>query len=142
MDFAQYTEHVQRALCWLCHEPTHRSHAAQRQCPNCRRKWSYQRRKIELELANRFATGFKAAEAARQCSVAYRTAWTHFLRFEQTARRAGCTLPLMRFSDDRKAGIRPPYGLERSLLEVIYTHLIEPNLPLPQLRPMKRRRHS
>ncbi len=84
---AEYTDHVERARCWFCHEPTHRSHAAQRQCPKCRRKWSYWRRKIELDLAYHFATGFKAAEAARQCKVVYRTAWIHFLRFEQTARQ-------------------------------------------------------
>ncbi len=44
-----------------------------------------------------------------------------------------CTLPLVKFSDERKAGIRPPYRLDRSLLELIYTRLIEPTLP--QLRP-------
>lgn len=131
MTFVAYVDHVQRALCWVCHKPTHKSHAAQRQCPQCRCKWSYGRRGTELALTNSFVTGFTAAQASRQCGIAYRTAWTHFLRFENAARRAECTLPLQRLSEDRKARIQPPYPLEAALRELLYTRLVKPFVPMP-----------
>jgi hypothetical protein len=82
-------------------------------------------------LINGFVTGFTAAQASRQCDIAYRTAWTHFLRFEKAARQAGCTLPVQRFSEDRKARIQPPYPVEAALRELLYSELVKPTVPQP-----------
>jgi hypothetical protein len=143
MKFLVYVDHVQRALCWFCHKPTHKSHATQRQCPQCRRKWSYRRRETELQLINKFVTGYTAAEASRECGVVYRTSWTYFLRFEQAARQSDWTWELQRFVKHRKAGIRRPYPVETALRELVYTRLVKPFVPRPgSTRALSRTRSS
>lgn len=88
MRLRDYERHLTDQLCWLCHLPTSRSSAQQRQCPRCRRKWSFRQRQLRWDLLRLFATAITPAEAARRARVSYRTAWTHFLRFEQTLRRS------------------------------------------------------
>lgn len=87
MRLRDYEDHLTRRLCWVCHVPTHRSNQAQRQCPRCRRKWSYKRREIQLQLIRLFATGaVRPKSAADQLGIAYQTAWAHFLQFEKCLR--------------------------------------------------------
>ena len=89
MKAAEYERRLLQQLCWICGAPTTRSSAQQRQCPNCRRKWSFRRRQLRWNLLQLFASGLTPAEAARRLQICYRTAWTHFLDFERVVRREG-----------------------------------------------------
>lgn len=89
MKLKEYERHVIGQLCWVCHFPTGPSSAKQWQCRRCRRKWSYRQRQIRWNLLHFFATAITPAEAARRLKISCRTAWTHFLRFERTARQSG-----------------------------------------------------
>src|SRR5438874_2688600 len=83
MDMAEYERRLLNHLCWACGGPTHKSHAAQRQCRVCRRKWSYARRVIEWRLLMGFCRGRKAYRAAMEAEVSYPAARTAFRRFEK-----------------------------------------------------------
>ncbi len=130
MRLTDYEAHLARELCWTCHVPTHRSHQAQRQCPKCRKKWSYRRRQIELRLLRAFATGINVKRAAAQVGVAYRTAWTHFLTFERIAHRTDAVSALFWFAQARKAGLQAPFPENLELVETIYRQQIRPGTPL------------
>ena len=89
MDLADYERHILQQLCWICSVRTHRSNRAQRQCPRCRRKWSYRRRLTRIRLLRLFASGaVNPNVASTTLGVAYRTAWTHFLEFERVVRQS------------------------------------------------------
>jgi hypothetical protein len=83
----EYERRLFQQLCWICGNPTTRSSAQQRQCPRCRRKWSFRQRQLRWKLLHLFASALTPADAARRLSVSYRTAWTHFLRFERIVRQ-------------------------------------------------------
>ena len=75
MDVSDYERHLIGQLCWLCHEATRPSHRRQRRCPACRRKWSFERRRMRWELLKAFCLTATARHAARQLRCAYPTAY-------------------------------------------------------------------
>lgn len=87
MRLKDYQRHLVEELCWVCHRRTGPSSGRQKQCQRCRRKWSYRQRQVRWNLLRLFATAITPAEAARRLKVSYRTAWSHFLRFERTLRQ-------------------------------------------------------
>ncbi len=84
MTLDEYERHLLGHLCWWCHHATHRSSARQRQCPGCRAKWSYHRRKTEWELLRAFAFSTTAHHAARVVRCSYPTAHAAYTRFRLT----------------------------------------------------------
>ena len=84
MTLAEYERHLIGQLRWGCHQATHRSSGRQRQCPRCRAKWSYHRRKAEWELLRAFALSTTAHHAARVVRCAYPTAYAAYTRFRLT----------------------------------------------------------
>jgi transposase len=89
MSQKEYERHLERQLCWICHRPTHQSHRHQRQCPLCRRKWSYHRRTAEWKLMLAFCQRENPHHASGRLRIAYGTARNHFNRFKRAIRHAG-----------------------------------------------------
>ena len=56
MNFREFQYRLAEQRCWLDDEPTHASHAGQRQCPRCRRKWSYTAMRRNWRLAELFCS--------------------------------------------------------------------------------------
>jgi transposase len=75
MDLYNYERHLVGQLCWRCHEATRPSHRRQRRCPACRRKWSYERRRVRWELLKAFCLSATAHHAARTVGCSYPTAY-------------------------------------------------------------------
>ena len=82
----EYCRHLDGQLCWNCHCPTHASNARQRQCPWCRKKWSFRQRRLEWRLAELFCHGLNAHQASRELGISYGTARSHFKKFDTTFR--------------------------------------------------------
>jgi hypothetical protein len=106
MTAAEYERHLEGGLCWHCHVATHKSHARQRQCPACRRKWSYHHRQLEWRLLKAFCEVYSVRHTSRTLHVAYRTVWNHFMRFEIAVRRADKSGELVEVGT-RQAGYFP-----------------------------------
>lgn len=70
-------------LCWRDGHATHASSACQRQCPHCRRKWSYDRLQMHWNVATAFASGKTRREAARKLGVDIHTAARLYASMEQ-----------------------------------------------------------
>ena len=81
MTVNEHEKHLFGELCWPCHVATHASFARQKQCPKCRRKWSYRNKQIEWKLLEAFCLAASAHHAARCVDVAYHTAYSSFRRF-------------------------------------------------------------
>ena len=81
MTLEEYERHLIGQLCWWCHHATRRSSARQQQCPGCRAKWSYHRRKVQWDLLRAFALSTTAHHAARQLRCSYPTAHAAYTRF-------------------------------------------------------------
>jgi hypothetical protein len=123
----EYERHLRLELCWLCHGQTHRSHAQQRQCPICRRKWSYVRRRLEWALLQAFCLMDTPYRAAKDLGAAYRTAWSHYMEFERVIRQDG----------DLRAGLfqvylpkreLPPERVRQGAAALLYWRRIAPRL--------------
>jgi len=69
--------------CWIDGTPTGLSSGAQRQCPLCRRKWSYVRLQKQWELAKHYAIGSKRTVAADVVGVSAHTAGIQYHRFHE-----------------------------------------------------------
>lgn len=124
MTWQEYERHLEKQLCWHCHRPTHQSHRRQRQCPLCRRKWSYHRRMVEWKLIKAFSCRQKQARAAFWLGIAYRTVWNHFMRFENAIRHAGeneCLRFRRYFTNDSL----PTDGAQREAVEFLYRRFIQ-----------------
>ncbi|HPA20380.1 MAG TPA: hypothetical protein PLU30_21700 [Verrucomicrobiae bacterium] len=89
MEADDYERHLREELCWSCHVATHRSHARQRQCPKCRRKWSFAHLRLRWALLQRFFEKTSVRRAALEVGCSYPTAWWHFERFKIVIRTAG-----------------------------------------------------
>jgi hypothetical protein len=76
-----YQRYIAERLCWIDGVPTHASSDLQRQCPHCRRKWSYERLGQELRLLEQYCLGSNASEAARAIDCAKNTALYHYCLF-------------------------------------------------------------
>ena len=87
MTLNDYERHLIGLLCWRCHEATRPCHLRQRQCPACRRKWSYERRRVQWELLKAFCLTASAHHAARSVRCSYPTAHRAFTRCRATLRR-------------------------------------------------------
>lgn len=81
MDVYSYEKYVIGELCFVCHVATHKSSAKQRQCPRCRRKWSFERRRLEWKLLEAFCLGASAHHASRMLECSYKTAYHAYRRF-------------------------------------------------------------
>lgn len=132
LSWQEYERHLEKRLCWTCHRPTHRSYRRQRQCPLCRRKWSYHRRKIEWELIKAFCWRQEQAWAARRLGIAYPTAWKHFMRFECAIRHAGEN-ECVRFRRYFTTCRLPTDGAWQEAIELLYERFIRPGIPKPTL---------
>ena len=78
MTLLDFERHLIGQLCWACHAATRPSHERQRRCPACRRKWSYERRRVRWELTKAFALTATAHHAARSVRCSYPTAHRAF----------------------------------------------------------------
>ena len=78
-DFDRY---LRRRLCWIDGAPTHASSARQRQCPHCRRKWSYDRLRMRWEAAVAFAGGKPRGECAEEHGIDIHTAGRLYAQME------------------------------------------------------------
>ncbi len=84
MTHDEYERHLVGQLCWACHAATVGCHARQRQCPRCRRKWSYATRRVRWELLKAFALRATAHHAARVVGCDYGTAHVAYRRLRGT----------------------------------------------------------
>jgi hypothetical protein len=89
VEVEEYERHLVEQLCWLCHVPTHTSHRQQRQCPKCRRKWSFRRRLKQWQLLKLFGEHLSVRQAAKLSGCAYRTVHQRFLDWERIVRQSG-----------------------------------------------------
>ena len=80
MTYEDYERHLVGLLCWVCHAATGPCNARQRQCPRCRREWSYDRRRTQWELLKAFCLNATAHHAARFARCDYRTAYRAYMR--------------------------------------------------------------
>lgn len=64
MNSEDFDRYLSGRLCWIDEAPTRASSARQRQCPQCRRKWSYDRLRKRWEAAIALASGKTRHEAA------------------------------------------------------------------------------
>ena len=97
MDLEDYERHLVGLLCWACHSATGRCNARQRQCPRCRKKWSYDRKRTRWELLKAFCLNATAHHAARFARCDYRTAYRVYMKLrltlaEMTAEEKGLLL--------------------------------------------------
>jgi hypothetical protein len=78
-----FNRHVTQKLCWIDGSPTHASSARQRQCPLCRRKWSYDGLSKRWLLAQEYCAGRNRRAAAQAVGVDVHTAGRHYAAFER-----------------------------------------------------------
>ena len=83
MNAADFDRHLRLELCWLDGVPTAASHAGQRQCPHCRRKWSYAVLLRQWVIAREFCKGSNRRTAAKAASTDVHTAGRHYRRFQE-----------------------------------------------------------
>src|SRR3954464_9464268 len=84
MDLNDYERHLVGLLCWDCHAATGACNARQRQCPRCRKKWSYHRKRTRRELLKAFCLNATAHHAARCARCDYRTAYRAYMHLRLT----------------------------------------------------------
>lgn len=84
MDAADFDRHLRLELCWLDGIPTAASHAGQRQCPHCRRKWSYAVLRRQWLVATEFCKGSNRRMAAAVAGIDVHTAGRHYKRFQES----------------------------------------------------------
>ena len=83
MNAADFDRHLRLELCWLDGVPTAASHAGQRQCPHCRRKWSYAVLRRQWLIAREFCKGSNRRKAAKVAGTDVHTAGRHYKRFQE-----------------------------------------------------------
>jgi len=139
MTAAEYERHLEGELCWHCHVATHKSHARQRQCPTCRRKWSYHHRQLEWKLLKAFCEVYSRRSTSHTLNVAYRTVWNHFMRFEIAVRRADESGELDEVGAGETSGFLfhlakktcPRIEVQQATVVFVYEKLIRPTVPKP-----------
>lgn len=82
MNAAAFNRHLTRKLCWIDSTATHASSARQRQCPRCRRKWSYDGLAKAWIVAQEYCAGHTRREAAAAAEVDVHTAGHHYASFD------------------------------------------------------------
>lgn len=83
MTGAEFDKYLETELCWTDGFPTVASHAGQRQCPHCRRKWSYVRMLQKWLLAKAFCAGLTRKAAAAYAGTEEHTAGRHYQLFQK-----------------------------------------------------------
>lgn len=83
MNAADFDRHLRLELCWLDGVPTTASHAGQRQCPHCRRKWSYAALRSRWLIAQEFCKGSNRKRAAKLTGTGVHTAGRHYRSFQE-----------------------------------------------------------
>lgn len=78
MSLEVYREYLTSMRCWVDGLKTHGFHRKQRQCPACRRKWSFRNRLIRLELLFAYAEEKTAFDAAEEVGCSRNTAQAFF----------------------------------------------------------------
>lgn len=78
---AIYRRYLDGHLCWVDGTATHASSDQQRQCPLCRRKWSFDNLRREIQLLDEFCLKQSASRAARELSCSKNTALIHYNTF-------------------------------------------------------------
>jgi transposase len=149
MEVSDYQQFVDRELCWVDGASTFSSHATQKQCPKCRRKWNYLERRRRFDLLVAYAEGMRAGVAASACGASRNTAQNWFRKLDSRAadvvrrlhRRGGVTLvdEKVTFTTIRKLRIHsgkytPHEAVGRAIffngleLRERIAHLIEPEI--------------
>lgn len=82
MDAGTFDRHLALELCWLDDFPTVASHAGQRQCPHCRRKWSFAAMRRRWLVAQEFCKGSSRRVAAGRAGVEAHAAGRHYRDFQ------------------------------------------------------------
>ena len=82
MNAACFNRHLTRQLCWIDGAVTHASSARQRQCPRCRRKWSYEGLSNGWILAQEYCAGHSRREASAAAGVDVHTAGRYYADFQ------------------------------------------------------------
>lgn len=82
MDAERFDRHLAGELCWLDGFPTVASHAGQRQCPHCRRKWSFAAMRRRWLVAQEFCKGASRRVAAERAGVEEHAAGRHYRVFQ------------------------------------------------------------
>lgn len=78
---SDFDHFLRLGLCWLDGVPTVASHAGQRQCPHCRRKWCYEALRRQWRVAQEFCKGSSRKLAATEAGVDVHTAGRHYRMF-------------------------------------------------------------
>lgn len=81
MTAREFDRFLRFRLCWTDGTPTSSSHAGQRQCSQCRRKWSYEVLSRRWVLAGEFCKGSSRRTAAKAAGMDVHTAGRHYERF-------------------------------------------------------------
>lgn len=79
----EFDRFLRRQLCWIDGTPTHASSARQRQCPHCRRKWSYSHLLLRWDAALALATGRSRVECATKLGIDIHTAGRLYAAMEE-----------------------------------------------------------
>ena len=80
-NLGSYRRYLEDRRCWVDGTPTHASSGQQRQCPKCRRKWSYDQRLLQISLLEQYCQGITASQAAKNIGCAKNTARSHYNDF-------------------------------------------------------------
>lgn len=83
MTAEDFDHFLRRRICWLDGTPTHASSARQRQCPHCRRKWSYDRLLLRWGAALALAAGRSRVECAAELGIDIHTAGRLYAAMEK-----------------------------------------------------------
>lgn len=82
MTAEEFDRFLRRRLCWIDGTPTHGSSAKQRQCPHCRRKWSYDRLLQRWDVALALVAGKPRGACAAELEIDIHTAGRLYARME------------------------------------------------------------
>jgi transposase len=85
MGVFDYQQFLDEELCWVDGVPTRSSHATQKQCPKCRRKWNFLERRRRFDLLVAYAEGIRAGLAAASCGASRNTAQKWFRELDTRA---------------------------------------------------------
>jgi len=83
MTAEDFDRFLRRRLCWIDGTPTHASSARQRQCPHCRRKWSYDRLLLRWNAALELAAGQSRVGCACELGIDIHTAGRLYAAMER-----------------------------------------------------------
>jgi hypothetical protein len=83
MTAEDFDSFLRKRLCWIDGTPTHASSARQRQCPHCRRKWSYTHLLLRWDAAWALAAGRSRIECAARLGIDIHTAGRLYAKMEE-----------------------------------------------------------